>query len=63
MSINEISERKWPVQRPLPNENGLLAAVAIALLILNILVVVTLTPASARGPMTAEEDALARLCD
>lgn len=64
MSINEISERKWPVQRsmPRPSENALLAAVAVALLILPILAAVMLTPASA-GPMTREEEVLLRLCD
>jgi hypothetical protein len=62
MSINEISERKWPVQRSMPSENALLAAVAVALLILPILAAVMLTPASA-GPMTREEEVLLRLCD
>jgi hypothetical protein len=63
MSISESSQRKWPVQWPMPNEYTLLAAVAVGLLIFHIIFAVTLMPASANGPATSQEEALLRLCD
>ena len=63
MSINETSDGKWPVQWSMPNEHALLAAVAVGFLILHILVAVMLMPASARAPMTPEQEVLSRLCD
>jgi hypothetical protein len=47
----------------MPSEYALLAAVAVGFLILRILVAVMLMPASARAPMTPEQEVLSRLCD
>ena len=63
MSISESSQRKLPVQWPMPSENTLLAAIAAGLLIFHVLVATMLMPASAKGPMTPEEEVLLRLCD
>lgn len=57
------SERRLPVQRPVPSEDALLIAVAAGFLIFHILVAVMLMPASARGPVTSQEDVLSRLYD
>jgi hypothetical protein len=62
MSISESSQRKLPVQWPMPGENTLLLTVAAGFLIL-ILVAALLMPALAKGSMTPEEEALSRLCD
>jgi hypothetical protein len=60
MSINETSDGKWPVQWSMPSEYTLLAAAAVGFLVLHILVSVMLMPASARAPMTPEQEVLSR---
>ena len=47
----------------MPSENVLLAGIAAAFLLLHITVAVTLMPASAKGPMTPQEEVLSQLCD
>jgi hypothetical protein len=63
MSVSEGSARKLPARLPMPSENALLAVIAVGFLVLHVLVAVTLMPASAKGPMTPEEEVLSRLCD
>ena len=63
MSISEEAERKRRVQWPMPSEDALLVAVAAGFLILHILAAAILMPASAKGPMTPQEEVVSRLCD
>ena len=63
MSVSEGVAPKLSARLPMPSENVLLAAIAAAFLALHVLVAVTLMPASAKAPMTPEEEVLSRLCD
>ncbi len=63
MSASEGLAAKRPARLPMPSENVLLAAVAVGFLTLHVIVAVTLMPASAKAPMTPQEEVLSRLCD
>ena len=63
MSAIEGSASKLSARLPMPSENVLLAVIAAGFLALHVLVAVTLMPASAKGPMTPQEEVLSRLCD
>ena len=63
MSANEGLLPKLSARLPMPSENVLLAVVAAGFLALHIIVAVTLMPASAKAPMSPQEEVLSRLCD
>jgi hypothetical protein len=67
MSVIEGSVDRSPARpaiRPqILSENVLLAVIAAAFLAFHVLVAVTLMPASAKGPMTPQEEVLSRFCD
>jgi hypothetical protein len=63
MSASEGLAPKLSARLRMPSENVLLAVIAAGFLALHVIVAVTLMPASAKGPMTAQEEVLSRLCD
>ncbi len=63
MSASEGLAPGLSARLPMPSENVLLAVIAAGFLALHVIVAVTLMPASAKGPMTAQEEVLSRLCD
>jgi hypothetical protein len=63
MSASEGLAPKLSARLPMPGENVLLAVIAAGFLALHVIVAVTLMPASAKAPMTPQEEVLSRLCD